>query len=436
VKLVNSYLNLFFLFLMTSIMWTVLVYQGTSHDWWRAPLAAPGDHYAFVKAMGTEIDANNRGNVAYLSLKNAQTNGEHFASVGNTVNQHTLFQVASLSKWITAYGVMQLVQEDKISLDSPVSKYITRWQLPESDFNNHEVTARRLLSHTAGLTDGLGFLGFEPGQSVQTLEQALAEPNATKGPGVTIQVGIEPGTEFIYSGGGYLILQLLIEEVSGLDFETYMQQAVFQPLKMTRSTFVPPGPKTENVALSYNTDGTPSFLYQFTAVSAAGLYTTAADMALFLKAQIHPEPSVLSAQYVNDMRTPHGVSFGQPIWGLGTTIYAGHDNDFIVGHAGQNEPAINTDVRYNPITGDGFVLLQSGSKSLASILGGQWVYWQTGKLDLFSFLEKISTLLLIALCGIAVSLVSCLVLAFRLRKTSRTTLTNKQPEASRFTIKS
>jgi len=434
VKLANSYLKLFFLFLVTSIIWTALAYRGTSHNWWRAPLAASGDHNAFVKAMSKEINANNRGNVAYLSLKNAQINGEHFASVGSPVNQHTLFQVASLSKWITAYGVMQLVQKNEISLDSPISEYITRWHLPETKFNNTQVTVRRLLSHTAGLTDGLGFLGFEPGKPVQTLEQALAEPNATKGPGIKIQVGIEPGSEFKYSGGGYLILQLLIEEVSGLDFETYMQQAVFQPLKMTRSTFNPPGPETQNVALSYNTDGTPSFLYQFTAVSAAGLYTSAADMALFLKAQVQPEPSALSAQYVKDMRIPHGYSFGQPIWGLGTILYASHHNDYIVGHAGQNDPAINSDVRYNPITGDGFVLLQSGSKSLASILGGQWVYWQTGKLDLFNFMENISKLLSIIIGGITVSLMSCLVLAFKLRKTRRVTVTNNQTEASRLAV--
>ena len=70
---------------------------------------------------------------------------------------------------------MKLVDNGQLDLDAPVSNYLTRWQLPPSPFNNQEVTVRRLLSHTAGLTDGLGYSGFEEGHPLQSLEQSLTK---------------------------------------------------------------------------------------------------------------------------------------------------------------------------------------------------------------------------------------------------------------------
>ena len=71
---------------------------------------------------------------------------------------------------------MTLVEAGKLDLDAPVSTYLTRWSLPTSEFDNSGVTVRRLLSHTAGLTDGLGYGGFAPGQLVQPIEASLTQP--------------------------------------------------------------------------------------------------------------------------------------------------------------------------------------------------------------------------------------------------------------------
>jgi len=97
----------------------------------------------------------------------------YFMSAGETVDGASVYQVASLGKWITAWGVMVLVEEGAIDLDTPVSEYLTRWQLPDSAFDPSGVTVRRLLSHTAGLTDGLGYDGFERADEVQSLEASL-----------------------------------------------------------------------------------------------------------------------------------------------------------------------------------------------------------------------------------------------------------------------
>ena len=162
------------------------------------------------------IDAGLRGNAAFGLIEDGRLVAEHYASVGDPVDRDTLFQVASMGKWITAWGVMRLVEHGKLDLDTPVSRYLTRWSLPDSEFDNDGVTVRRLLSHTAGLTDGLGYMGFPPGQAVEPLEASLSHAaDADPGTDGRTRVGVQPGSGFQYSGGGYTLLQLLIEEVSG-----------------------------------------------------------------------------------------------------------------------------------------------------------------------------------------------------------------------------
>ena len=75
------------------------------------------------------------------------------------MSDDTLFQAGSISKSLTAWGILHLVDEGRLLLDDPVGKYLTKWKLPNSEFNNNEVTIRRLLSHTAGLSAHKGYLG-------------------------------------------------------------------------------------------------------------------------------------------------------------------------------------------------------------------------------------------------------------------------------------
>ena len=355
------------------VLWFVLVVLGTLEGWLHEPLAPAGNTRAFMDASVDEINANHHGNVAFVLIQDGQIYDEHFVSVGEPVDGNTLFQVASLSKWVTAMGVMALAEEGKLGLDVPVSTYLTRWGLPESEFDNDGVTVRRLLSHTSGLADGLGFAGFPPGTEVQSLEEALSHPNASPGHDGRVRVGYAPGTEFQYSGGGYLLLQLLVEEVTGGSFESHMEHAVFQPLGMSRSTYLVDKRTTSNLALSYDVDGTPGVLNSFTAVSAAGLYTSAYDMARLIQAHL-PDPNdspagfgILTAETLELMRQPHASEMGMDIWGLGTMLFVRNDDGgFVIGHDGSNEPAINTTARLNPVTADGIVILETGNRLLAT----------------------------------------------------------------------
>ncbi len=382
--------------------WSIIVFTGTNEGWWRNAIAEEGDAAGFTEAVKQAIEHESNGNVAYRLIESGEIVGEYYQSIGEPVDQDTLFQVASLSKWITAWGVMRLVDEGKLDLDAPVSTYLSRWQLPESEFDDDGVTVRRLLSHTAGLIDGLGYGGFEPGVQIQTLEASLtraidASPNAD---GRTM-VGIEPGTEWKYSGGGYTLMQLLIEEISGKAFNTYMTETVFEPLGMNRSTFIVDA-NTSNVAEFYDIDRSVAIHYRFTGLAAASLYTSVADLTQFLAAHVagsQGEPigrGVLKPETVANMREPHGFQAGYEIWGLGTMLLVPDGaGDFIIGHDGNNDPAINTTARIDPRTGDGFIMLASGTQLLPTRLGGEWVFWKASAIDFLTFTIEMNRMLVI-----------------------------------------
>lgn len=411
--------------LLAAVAVAVVLGFGALEGWGRTPLAPPGDTAGFLAAATEKLKAESKGNAVLILVEKGRPVGSVVMSTGAPVDRDTQFQVASLSKWATALGVMTLVEQGKIDLDAPVSRYLTRWKLPPSEFDNDKVTVRRLLSHTAGLTDGLGYGGFEPGKPVQTLEASLTRAaDASPGADGATKVGRDPG-QWDYSGGGYTLLQLLIEEVSGQPFNSYMTQAVFQPLGMTRSTYVLEAEPT-NLAEFYDVDGSKAVHYRFTALAAASLYTSATDMARLIAAHT-PGPNgepvgrgVLRPDTLAAMRKPHARQYGADIWGLGVVLYAPIDGgDFVVGHDGGNAPAINTTARVNPVTGDGIVILESGNTQLATALGGEWVFWSIGYVDtLMVFLEAKATLLRIAI-GAGVAFLAGFLLVWRLTRRRR-----------------
>lgn len=142
-------------------LWAGITLFGTIDGWFHQPIAQSNTPASFLEAVDGEVNKQFVGNFAMAIMKNGTVEYGKFHSAGKAVDRNTVFQVASLSKWISAVGIIKLVEDGKLDLDVPVSNYLTRWQLPPSKFNNEEVTVRRLLSHTAGLTDGLGYSGFE-----------------------------------------------------------------------------------------------------------------------------------------------------------------------------------------------------------------------------------------------------------------------------------
>ena len=407
--------------------WIAAVLIGSLQGWYRVPLAPRGDLQAFSEAAHSLIRSECGGNVVLVLIQEGAVRHEHACSVGEPVDRDSVFQVASLSKWISAWGVMALVEAGRISLDAPVSSYLTRWRLPDGDFDADGVTVRRLLSHTAGLTDGLGYEGFESGERIQTLEESLAlaadpMPNASG----TVVVGHEPGSRWQYSGGGYTLLQLLMEEVTGEAFESYMQRAVLDPLGMRDSTFDWKRAERMKLADSYHVDSTRAPHRHYTAVAAASLYTTASDLTRFVRAHLpgpNGEPvgrNVLESGTVEQMWAPRARRLGRDIWGLGAILYARNgEGRFVVGHEGNNVPAINTAVRLDPDTGNGIIVLATGAPGLATTIAGEWVFWETGNVDVFEFMVGLDRTLWKAGAGAVGIVVGAMCLAWwRLKATA------------------
>ena len=226
---------------MAVIVWSSVTAYGALNGWWLTPVAPEGDARAFMDAAIAMGNKQSRGNIALVLVRNGVVYDEHFAPSVDSVDRETRFPLASMSKWFTAYGVMQLVQAGTIDLDAPASTYLRQWQLPVGQFDNRRVTVRRLLSHTAGLTDGLGFGDYQPDETLPSVAASLRQPRASSGTVAKIAVGSEPGSAFQYSGGGYLLVEAIVEDITGMRFAEWMQKAVLRPIGMHRRRLALPG---------------------------------------------------------------------------------------------------------------------------------------------------------------------------------------------------
>ncbi len=389
------------LFIVLAATWTAIAVFGGLYGWWLKPIAEPGDFQAYLAAHKRQLETHNSGNLSWFILQDGKTHFGQHSAVGDKLNKDTLFPLASMSKMIAALGVMKLVEEQKIDLDAPVEQYLSRWSLPDSDFDAEQVTVRRLLSHTAGFNDGLGFGDYAANETLPSLEKSLSKPRASSGP-VEIKLGAVPGEEWNYSGGGYLIIELLVEEVSGQPYKEYIVDALFQPLGMTRSTFSFLGDE-DNISKSYDPSGKEVAMYQYASAAATGLSSSTQELSLLAQALLAEDASpVLSQPSIRRLRQAQGYKSGAPIWSAGAMLYVPLDNDdFVFGHDGGNSPAINSSIRMNPQNNSAIIVLTTGNMDLASSLAYEWTLWQTGMPDFLAFEKAIASAILPVALGVA-----------------------------------
>ncbi|MBT8401121.1 MAG: class A beta-lactamase-related serine hydrolase [Rhodothermia bacterium] len=299
---------------------------------------------------------------------------------GKRVTPSTGFNIGSISKTVAAWGVMRLVEEGRIELDAPVQRYLTRWQLPESEYDATGVTVRRLLSHTAGLSLH-GYPGFGPDDELPTIEASLSgDTNGSD----DVRLIMEPGSQWRYSGGGYTMLQLLVEEVTGRSFADYLLDAVLQPLGMTRSNYTLTPEILAGSAEAYDEFGEPTPNPRFTAQAAAGLHTTVHDLAIFAAAGLSqgrghdPGRGVLKPETVKLMMTPAPASDSS--YGLGYGVSWFEDGKAVAGHGGANR-GWHANFQIVPETGNGIAIVTNGSNgwSVHRQIYCDWVGLQTGR---------------------------------------------------------
>ena len=267
-----------------------------------------------------------------FALDYVEVHGVTSESSQEPVTAGTLFQAASLTKGVSSAAILSLAQEGLVSLDAPINDYLTSWQLPYNSLQESEdVTLRRLLSHTAGTTVG-GFRGYRYTEPVPTLIQILnGEPPANSPP---IVVDLVPGTHFRYSGGGYLVAQQTVEDVTGIAFLEFMRQRVLQPVDMDNSTYEQPLPATllDRAASGYYADGTavPGGHHIYPEIAPAALWTTPSDVARFLieiQLSLRGESNAVLSQesarlLVTEVRRDYALGFD--LWLIHGQAYFGH----------------------------------------------------------------------------------------------------------------
>lgn len=249
------------------------------------------------------------------------------------VTPATLFMAGSVSKPIAALGALHLVEQGKLSLDENVNEKLRSWQVPGNTFTEeHPVTLRLILCHSAGLTVH-GFVpGYAAGSPLPSLVQLLdGQPPAHSKP---VRVDQTPGTKWQYSGGGYLVMQQLMMDVTGQHFADYMQEAVFKPLGMTASTFVQPLPKEWASRAATGYSGQPPRAVDGgwdvqPALAAGGLWTTAGDLGRFYlgvqRALAGTSKPVISQALARQMVSVHSGNSGLGFMVGGTPLRFGHN---------------------------------------------------------------------------------------------------------------
>jgi CubicO group peptidase (beta-lactamase class C family) len=288
---------------------------------------------------GASVAVIDQGEIAW-----AKAYGVIEAGKPEPVTLETRFQAASISKPVASLALLTLVQEGRVALDADIREYLYSWQLPEPEGWCARVTCRQLLSHSAGVTVH-GFPGYRPDRPIPTLRQVLDGAAPANTP--PVQVDTIPGLYFRYSGGGYTILQQLIEDVTGQPFWQAAQERVLEPVGMNHSTYRYPLPADWEpfAAVGHRADGAPLLgrWHIYPESAAAGLWTTPLDLAslvVLLEQTLQGKTErLLRRDLLVEMLSPQARVRGISLNGSEglSWFLTGEDGDNYYGHGGSNE---------------------------------------------------------------------------------------------------
>lgn len=275
---------------------------------------------------GVSIAVINNGELEW-----AKGYGMADSSENRIVTTETLFLAGSISKPVATTRVHQLKEEGVLSYDTNVNDYLTSWKLPDNEFTEKEkVTLRRIMNHTAGLTVW-GFPGYKRTEKVPTVPELLDGKGNTD----SVRVYKEPGGDWMYSGGGYTIMQLVVTDLEQKSFPEIMKTNVLDPLGMDKSTYQNPLPEKYHsiAATGYRTNGSEveGKWVIYPEMAAAGLWTTPSQLVLWGKEiqQImqSQQDGLLKVETVNEILTPT-----KDDQGLGPYV-----GNHLFGHGGADE---------------------------------------------------------------------------------------------------
>lgn len=318
------------------------------------------------------------------------------AEVDRPADSDTLFQAASLSKPVVAVVAGTLANQGRVDLEADVGVMLRSWTLPRSGYDE-PITLRMLLAHRGG-TNVPGFPGYALGEPLPALDRILS---GGRGKNEPVRVVVRPGTERRYSGGGFLVAQLAIEDYTGFLFEDLADEEVFSVLGMDLSTFrlLDVGDRN-GLAVGHRSDGAEvagGGWHQYPETAAGSMWTTAGDYALFV-ADVMRSYSDDSGTVLNRAMTELLLD---PAFAVGFGV-SREQGGIAIGHEGSNE-GYRSEFLAVPHLGQGVVVLTNSDNGLeltssvvdevAAQFAWPWTGWAT---PLWMFLLGIGALLAVA----------------------------------------
>ena len=320
------------------------------------------ERMGFYKVPGVSIAIVENGEIKW-----AKGYGYANTETGTKVNASTLFQAGSISKPLAALSALKLFENDSLDLNKDVNYYLKKWQIPENKFTETEkVTLEKLLTHTAGMTVH-GFPGYQQTDKFPEIIDVL-NGNGNTG---KIVVDTIPGSIWRYSGGGYTVMEKVVEDVSGLSLDDYMSKNILLPIGMKNSTYQQPIAKEfqNNISAAYDGNGEliKGLWNNYPEQAAAGLWTTPSDLAMYCM-EIQDivqgkKNGVLTKETVDKMLTKHKND-----WGLGPSLQ-NEKESLIFGHGGKNAGFTNDMTAY-VYQGNAIIVMtnaDNGSKLISEI---------------------------------------------------------------------
>jgi CubicO group peptidase (beta-lactamase class C family) len=274
------------------------------------------------KIPAAAIAIVNRDSVLYL-------NGLGWAEIQNKipVNENTLFRIGSITKTFAALGILKLVEEGKVDLQSTVREILPEIELENPWEETNPVRIVHLLEHTAGLNDSHFNDYYLEGDPHIPLLDAFSVSRHNK------MIRWKPGEWYSYSSVGYLLAGCVIEKVSGMRFEDYLQQNLMGPLGLSSTVFHLSPELHKQLAQGYQFEYQPSPYWHSYSRPAGSLHSSAANMAKFLQfflnrgkmgdSQIVPERSINRLETSSTHPAARLDMESGPRLGLGSTRFGG-----------------------------------------------------------------------------------------------------------------
>jgi len=230
-------------------------------------------------------------------------------------DEHTMYSLASISKPITATGLMILKERRELDLDKPINDYLRNAKLKAWVGNPNDATVRRVANHSAGLPLHYQFFYEDDPYCLPPMDETIRRYG---------NLVTAPGERYQYSNLGYGVLDYVISRISGKSYSDFMRDEVFLPLGMTRaSVYIGRGHKRHH-AVRYGTDGLPIPFYDFDHRGASAVYSSAHDLVRFgmfhLKAHLQDQKAILSDETIDEMQTPTVTVKDDAGYGIGWTI--------------------------------------------------------------------------------------------------------------------